>query len=346
MNRKIYLFILLFLGIVSLSTLSLKDLNAGSGVNNTTITLPSNLRTKYFQKGVYPTSNYSSGDCTYINSSTATTNYGNDGDLYVGDYWNGDVYKGLFKYELKESDGVEEGLPDDALIYNATFWFKTQDNYEDYGTIAFVAVAVHRMWWDWTETEVTWNKRNASNNWIMPGIDDSLGYIIGVYGSGGSTGTRSKSPWAFINGEWAADLDSLAGLPMARGYPDVSVDAMDPSNLFDYVNAPDDISSLTPSPTSIGGVNIPFWSGIHIPNIVKGFVHYDWENKGFMMRTIYDNAGGGVFGFTATDENATATYRPFIEVIYTSVSEDLEDGIYYEEQGGPETIGSRFFGPH
>jgi hypothetical protein len=96
---------------------------------------------------------------SFIASNTATTNYGTNATLYIGESNSAaSVARALIKFDLSS-------IPDHAHILSATLslW-----NYADAANNARTLRAFRQLR-AWTEAGVTWNRYDGSNDWQTAG---------------------------------------------------------------------------------------------------------------------------------------------------------------------------------
>jgi len=125
-----------------------------------------------FDKAVYPfeigatDTFYSTGD-TYLSNREATTNYGAEDHLYVGDGSGGgdSQCRDLVKFDIST-------IPSNAIVSAVTFSL-----YEyaagDTAGVGDHAVEMNRLLLNWVEDEATWNIYSTGNNWNTAGCSGS-----------------------------------------------------------------------------------------------------------------------------------------------------------------------------
>ena len=103
-----------------------------------------------------------SGVDTYLNSSAATTNYGTNTGINLGESNNSDSdFTGLIKFDLSS-------LPDGATITSGTlsFWLSQNGSWRADGDEIF---RLYRVKESWVESEATWNVYSTGNSWQTAG---------------------------------------------------------------------------------------------------------------------------------------------------------------------------------
>ena len=105
--------------------------------------------------------NETDGIDTYIQSNAATTNYGTNAKLYVGEY-PGFTFtdRALLKFT-----GISQ-IPSNALIKTATLKLKVL---EDPAGNTTGVMKAHCLLRNWVEAEATWNIYSTGNNWGTAG---------------------------------------------------------------------------------------------------------------------------------------------------------------------------------
>lgn len=108
---------------------------------------------------------------TWIDSTNATTNFGTNADMYVGEYGFGSqVSRALIKWDLSS-------IPSGSTITGATMRLR------DIGTNLSTtnrSMRVYRCLRAWVENEATWNVYSTGNSW-------------GTAGAGNTTSDREAS---------------------------------------------------------------------------------------------------------------------------------------------------------
>lgn len=99
----------------------------------------------------------------WIYDAAPTSNQNADTSLFVGEFATvGEKARTLIKFPLDQ-------IPAGSIINSATLrLFKTSDQATNTRT-----QEVHRLLVSFVETEATWNKRNAANNWTTAGAGSS-----------------------------------------------------------------------------------------------------------------------------------------------------------------------------
>jgi len=100
------------------------------------------------------------GQDTFIASKSATTNYGTDVGVRIGESNNStnDLYRTLIKFDLSS-------IPANATITSATLSLWTANDFSDNNR----TIRVYRLKTAFNELEATWNKASASLSWQSPG---------------------------------------------------------------------------------------------------------------------------------------------------------------------------------
>ena len=103
---------------------------------------------------------------SYIVSTAPTSNYGTSEQLIVGansSKGGGDIFRALLRQNIWQR---WPQLPQDATIDSAKIWFYVSSYSGLPSTINYTMRRVLRAW---TETGVTWNKYDGTNDWTTAG---------------------------------------------------------------------------------------------------------------------------------------------------------------------------------
>ena len=128
---------------------------------------------------------------TMLLSDTATTNYGTNANIAVGESnAAAQISRSLIKFDLSS-------IPSNATISSATLslWFKTDLS------AAARTLSIYRCKRAWTEAGATWNKYDGTNNWQTAGADGADDR------DSSATGTASISAAETLNTEKQISLD-------------------------------------------------------------------------------------------------------------------------------------------
>lgn len=106
------------------------------------------------------------GDDSYINANEATTNYGTNATLYVGDaVYSPNLTRSLIRFDVS-------GISSTATISSAvmSLWYSVNVSDEAFQNRL---LRCFRLLTNWTESGVTWNTYNGANNWASAGGFDA-----------------------------------------------------------------------------------------------------------------------------------------------------------------------------
>ncbi|MBI5291535.1 MAG: DNRLRE domain-containing protein, partial [Chloroflexi bacterium] len=145
-------------------------------------------------------------------SNQATTNFGTDDKLYVGESnQNSSVHRSLLRFDLS-------GIPANATITSATLSLWLTDDFSDNAG----AFSVYRVKRAWTEDGATWNAAATGSNWNTAGLDltaDAEGTAIGSRAMTASEANGEKQ-WTLDAAkvqEWVSGTFANNGLLLRAG---------------------------------------------------------------------------------------------------------------------------------